>query len=460
MYRDREYEYDVIIVGLGAGGVGAAVELAGSGLKTAVIERSARAGGTMVVSGVSVFESSVSVGAVARLIAGRLMEKGQGRVQRSLPTREGDRFGMSVDCAGSYDSTLRDEGALGPTEVRRFAFDDEAMEREIRALLDSENVTLLLGHTLTDAEVKDRVIRGITVFDGKTAKKLRARLYLDCTGNAALAKLCGCQTTMGQESKSKYNEPSAPLKSTGKINGVTLIFKVSKGGEELLPPPAIADVDISAWENQALFRNDVWFCTFALPNGDMSINMCPTMPGKEYYSMTPTQAYEVCAARVFAFWRYIKGDERFKGYKLKQLFPALGIREEERIVGSFVLTQKDVFTRFEDSPLRDAFVAYSDHMIDTHGCDEPPVKLTHPFGIPYACMLPQEIDNMLVASKGASFSYLAASSCRLSRTVMDMGEAAARACKQAISQGIDLRQVKIGVPFLEGYESIGVNKIS
>ena len=55
-----------------------------------------------------------------------------------------------------------------------------------------------------------------------------------------------------------------------------------------------------------------------------------------------------------------------------------------------------------------------------------------PYGIPYECMLPKEIDNMLVACRGASFSHIASSSARLSRTMMALGEAAGEAAVQCI----------------------------
>ena len=54
---------------------------------------------------------------------------------------------------------------------------------------------------------------------------------------------------------------------------------------------------------------------------------------------------------------------------------------------------------------------------------------------PTACLLPNEYDNLIAASRGASFSHIGASSCRLSRTMMALGEAAGVASALALRDG-------------------------
>ncbi|MGC9319022.1 MAG: FAD-dependent oxidoreductase, partial [Armatimonadota bacterium] len=64
-------------------------------------------------------------------------------------------------------------------------------------------------------------------------------------------------------------------------------------------------------------------------------------------------------------------------------------------------------------------------------------ELTEPYGIPYRCLLPREMRNLLVASRAGSFSSIAASSCRLSRTMMHLGQAAGTAAAMAVEGGYD-----------------------
>jgi hypothetical protein len=72
--------------------------------------------------------------------------------------------------------------------------------------------------------------------------------------------------------------------------------------------------------------------------------------------------------------------------------------------------------------------------------------LEQPYGIPYPCLLPQEFDNLITASRGSSFSHIAASSCRLSRTMMALGEVA------GVASAIALREEC-------GYSSVPVTEI-
>jgi len=69
------------------------------------------------------------------------------------------------------------------------------------------------------------------------------------------------------------------------------------------------------------------------------------------------------------------------------------------------------------------------HGIERSGCTE----LKAPYGIPFRCLIPQDSKNLLIASRAASFSSIAASSCRLSRTMMQLGQAAGTACFIALN---------------------------
>jgi hypothetical protein len=85
-------------------------------------------------------------------------------------------------------------------------------------------------------------------------------------------------------------------------------------------------------------------------------------------------------------------------------------------------------------------VAIADHARDTHGADTGRAgtgELSQPYGVPFASLLPMEFDNLAVACRGASFSSVAASSCRLSRTMMQLGQAAGTAAALAARRAMN-----------------------
>ena len=64
-----------------------------------------------------------------------------------------------------------------------------------------------------------------------------------------------------------------------------------------------------------------------------------------------------------------------------------------------------------------------------------------PYGVPFRCLIPAGYRNLLIACRSASFSSVAASSCRLSRTMMELGQAAGTAAALARELGMDVAAV-------------------
>jgi len=90
-------------------------------------------------------------------------------------------------------------------------------------------------------------------------------------------------------------------------------------------------------------------------------------------------------------------------------------------------------------------VAINDHAVDIHGAKSRLYEVPNgPYGIPYRCLLPRETRNLFIASRAASFSHIAASSCRLCRTMMTLGQAAGNAAAMAIKEHVSPRDIAIG----------------
>jgi hypothetical protein len=109
----------------------------------------------------------------------------------------------------------------------------------------------------------------------------------------------------------------------------------------------------------------------------------------------------------------------------------IGIRETRRILGGYRLTREDVLMawKFDDA------IAQCGAPIEDHQ----PGKTTHweylPEGelydIPYRCLLPQQVDNLLVAGRCLSASHDAHASVRSMGQCMAMGQAAGTAAALA-----------------------------
>jgi hypothetical protein len=123
----------------------------------------------------------------------------------------------------------------------------------------------------------------------------------------------------------------------------------------------------------------------------------------------------------------------------------IGIREGRRIVGDYVLTEKDILggRRFDDA------VAVATSQIDFHSLTKPGHagrrQRVEPYGIPYRCLTVRGLTRLLTAGKCISGDQVAMSSYRMTPTCCAMGQAAGTAAALALEAGAeDVRAVDVG----------------
>ncbi|MCL1795207.1 MAG: FAD-dependent oxidoreductase [Oscillospiraceae bacterium] len=440
--------YDVVVIGAGMGGCGAAAWFAKkSGLKVALIEKYDEIGGTAVVGGVNCFEPGVAQGDLHAILAGKLLGSGEGQVQKSTPGFPNEKIccRISADSGDPYAKTLRRAGFADASEkyARRFMFDDKAMAHALREQIERGNVDIKTGWRLAEARAENRRIKSVVIENAKYGREtVEGSLYIDCSGDIVLARRAGCSVAFGGDSKDEFNEISAPPEKRFELNGVSYIFRISKSGAE---HKIDATENVEEWFEKTVAANKLGVCLNYYPNGDINVNMLPTMGGGEYFSLPQKKAEAVCLSRVSRFWDWLKHNPHIDlaGYGLASVFPLPGIRETYRLRGAYVLTQNDILASLPSKKFKNRIIAYADHALDSHGSGPACAEVDKPYGIPYECMIPNEIDNLAVACRGASFSQIAASSCRLSRTMMRLGEVAAMACGQALKTGRLLRDIEL-----------------
>jgi len=122
--------------------------------------------------------------------------------------------------------------------------------------------------------------------------------------------------------------------------------------------------------------------------------------------------------------------------------PSLGTRESRRIAGEVTLTEQDLLNhRAWEDP-----VCYGSFFIDIHNPAGPgmseqtlnPEKGFH-YQIPYRVLVPQKIENLLVAGRCISVTHEALGSTRVMLTCMALGEAAGTAAALSIQQDVPPR---------------------
>ncbi|NOY81532.1 MAG: FAD-dependent oxidoreductase [Kiritimatiellaeota bacterium] len=408
-----ELRADVCVAGGGSGGLGAALAAARKGASVIVVERERLLGGTSTAGGVSNWEPGPG-DAFAREIFERL-SKTPKAVIMDKPT---------------YDETLTRAGN------GHIQFEPDKFHRVVTDMLrETGCCRVLLNTTFTEVTVNTRdrrVVELRATRPDSTVYSIRAGVFIDCTGSGFLCQAAGCDVMLGAESRDRFGEPAAPPAPVERLNAIELIYRIRPSKDPIrqdLPSGMEPRRGGGAWPQ---------------PSGGRFVNTCGGLaPGWLLMEKGWIGARKELERRVLSHWHWLQ-KEYYPRYEFDRFSPMLAVREAQRIVCEYVLTQIDLIEGIEKQT-HDDIIAIADHPMDTHGAGGSLGKVSAPYGIPFRCLVPKGgWRNLLIACRGAGFSHIAASSCRLSRTMIALGHAAGSAAAQCAAVRCDVPDVDIG----------------
>jgi len=445
-------EADVAVIGGGSAGFAAAWSAAHLGSTVALVEKESMLGGTSTIGGVNNWEPVMGATGVPYRVYQRLKTVpravGVYRIERHCGWKKPwekyvfpGGFIATDPCLTYAQTLLRHGQGMGNEAWFRehchgVIFEPDAMAAAMLDMLkETGHCRVFLNAAFAGVKREGGRVSEVTLSDGTT---VRARIFIDAT-DGVLCEQLGCNLMSGRESKAEFNEPGAPTNRVNQVNGATLVYRITpidKKAADLVEPLPQGVPEKCWWGSfPVAFVGEY-------PNGDRFVNMLPTMKGEEYLALGQEAAYAECRRRVYAHWHWYQANfDEFRRFKLKMIFPKAGLRETRRVRGEYVLNQNDLIAGLSKQAHGD-IIAIADHPMDNHGGSGPGGEVKEAYGIPYRCLLPLNTQNVLIAGRGASFSAIAASSCRLSRTMMQLGEAAGVAAHLACENKVSLREVE------------------
>lgn len=385
------HEVDVAIAGGGPGGMIAALASARAGAKTLLIEKFGFLGGLATAGLMTSFN-------------GFRNEHEPDHVQtvRGIAQELIDRL---IDVGGAAGCTSH--GNFG--EVRKgecpyaVSFDPEALKQVILDMLDEAGVTLMLHTTFCDALADGRNVRAGIVENKSGRQAVVAKTYVDATGDGDLAARAGARF----EIAARTGERLMPM---------TLMYRVTG-----MPKPGPDDRRL--WCNGLTTR---W--------GPGVRNLY----GSDEADLTRAeiQARKALAGHV------AKLREEFADVRLVESAAIIGVRETRRIIGLYTISEDDCLT---GRPFEDSIAVSSNPVPGYYGHRR---FLEHlGFEVPYRCLLPADLDNVLLAGRCISACQPAFQSARSMAPAMAISQAAGLAA--AISARQDVRPAQIDVPALQ-----------
>lgn len=430
-------ETDVCVVGAGCGGIGAALAAGREGAAVILVEKEPRLGGT----GVEAFAASWEAGPgceFAEELFHRMKALGGAGVAKSRPIRLNAPYGTRLidpdEPEEPYEMSLV-RAAPPEGDYRSVPYDPIVFDRVVREMLaETGKVTVLDRTEMVRPETNaDRTrVTAIRVRkDNGSVMKITARVFIDSTGSVALCRGVGSPVRIGREGRSEFGESLAPEKPDRRLNALTRCYKIEpreNPRREEIAPEDVVDFPKAAWVTGRL-------------DGARFINMTGILPGEKMEELGCDEVMTLSEKIVKNHWRWLQESPDFADYELTEIAPMMGIREDWRITARYMLCQRDLLETWENQTHPD-MIAVADHPCDIHGPDGGLVPVKSAYGIPYRCLIPDDtLTNLLVACRGAGFTHVAASSCRLQRTMLQLGHAAGAAAAWSVQNGCGVEEI-------------------
>jgi hypothetical protein len=420
---------DVIVVGGGTTGPLAAIAAARQGQRVVMIERFGSLGGNLTLG---------------------LNTKPSGALVGGLPL-EIWNLARSIGGAGDdYMAVVKTGGVKIASPC-----DPEIMKMLLTRLCAEAGVQILFETVVSAPLMEDGVITGVVIESKSGRQYISGKVVIDCSADADIAARAGASSVMGDGAAEKVMQPVSMYFTMDRVDLVRLAdwARTTDDVPARAIPDTVEGLAYGLWLtgfNTSLkkFQRDTGIqlqrdnITLKTAGGRMYVNATRVMGVDVFSPVEFTNAVLECYRQIEGVARYLRECiPGFENARIEQIAPVLGVRETRHVVGDYTLTGDDALNghHFEDSIAADAS-ALDIH--DPKGADVDFQGL-RPYEIPYRCLLPQGVEQLLVAGRCISADHAAHARSRNMPACMATGQAAGVAAAVAVESGTTVRQVSV-----------------
>ena len=416
--------WDVIVAGGGPSGCTAAAAAAREGAKTLLIESSGMLGGA---------------GTSALVPAWCPFSDQEKIIYRGLAEKV-------------FSASKKGVAHIGEKSLDWVAIDAEKLKRVYDDLVTEAGATVLFHTFLVSVEKQGDEVSALLVANKSGLTALRAKVYVDCTGDADICGWGGVEFHKGDETGdlmpathcfvlTNVDEYAfTHLYNHGNRlhagNQKSPIYDIISSGRYPLIPDAHCCCSLIGPRTVGFNAGHIW----NVDNTDPATVSKALMHGRKIALEYRNALAEFCP-------------EAFGNALLMMTGGAVGIRETRRVVGDYVLTLDDYLARrsFPDEICRNSYFIDIHHTLadtktDNETRNEGLKNTVHygpgeSHGIPYRCLTPKGLRNVLVAGRSISCERIVQGSVRVMPVCLAMGEAAGLAAALASQADNDVHQV-------------------
>mgnify|MGYP002623358804 CR=1 FL=1 len=378
--------YDLVVVGGGYSGMGAALAAARMGCKVALIQNRPVLGGNG--------SSEVRVWSM-------------GLIRRGKYPRIGEIVEEFCDRAKKSPGTYEE-------------FGDAKKEAVVRA---EENIDLFLNHHAYKVETKDNRITAVHAFDTRASehKRFTAPLFVDCTGHGTIGELAGAKWDMTDKGRM----------------GMSNMWAWAEAKEPVDFPQTPWALDLNMRDfPYPRDHHGQWFWESGYDKDPID--------GAE--AIRDWNLRAVFGA--FNAMKNRDGADKHKTAFLTWVAFIGGPRESRRLLGDVLLTQEDIVNKreFPDGcvpstwsidlhyPKKQYAQKFPDNPFISIAVHDRRIDRDYGYPVPYRCFYSKNIENLFMAGRCISVTHEALGTVRVMKTCGMMGEVVGRAASICIQQ--------------------------
>ena len=403
MSMTRTMNSDVLVIGGGTAGFGAALAAARQGLNVHLLEASGKIGGVMAfcpgMPWGAAYPCDQSIGGIMQELEERLTN-------------------MTPPAAVKRPCTLAN---FGP-EIQ---YDHDIATLTMFEMLEEAGVNLHLNTTALVPHMDGKTIAAVDASDRNGACRYHPRIVIDCSGDGDISAKAGVPYRLGD--------------GKGNMMGVTLTFMMvgadcdrvfaeddpyfrayaEKGISEGRLHPDLASLYLMRG-----FHSDTVFCNSVVVRG---------VDGTDPAQIA--KATQEGRRRCLQLSEFLRSDiPGFEQARMMYLGPTVGVRETRKLQGMYRVTGQDLSsaTRFDDgivccdNPVDDVMRGSSEMTHDAI------VEQGNYYTIPFRALVPKEIENLMFAGRIISADDTAFASVRGMPQCIAMGQATGTAAALAL----------------------------